>query len=397
MMNKRIIKVASRSDRRDFHRVPHLIYKDDPNWVCPLESDIETIFNPKLNIFHSHGEIERWILKDEKGSLIGRVAAFINHKKAFTYKQPTGGMGFFECINDKAAASLLFDTCKSWLKERGMEAMDGPINFGENDSWWGLLVEGFTAPGYGMHFHKPYYKELFEEYGFSPFYEQITKLYDFNYGLPERFRKIAEWTIHRPGRSFRHFDYKNAEKFLHDFKLVYDEAWQFHSGFSPLNIDNLRNLLQKSKPLVVEDFIWFAYQEEEPIGMIIIMPDLNQVIKKLKGKLHLFNKIRLLVDLRTHKIKRARVIILGVVPKYQQQGIESALLWNLNNAIRKRTEYKEIEISWVGDFNPKMQALLEAVETKFGNKHITYRKLFAEGAKSERMNEIPVDTRRRVE
>ena len=154
------------------------IYKNDKNFVCPPDEMIEGIFTPSKNIFFSHGDATRWILLDESGNIAGRVAAFINNRKAFTFQVPTGGMGFFECVNDYKAAELLFEVCRSWLMERGMQAMDGPINFGENDNFWGLLVDGFIPQSFGMNYNPPYYQDFFEKYGFTLYFEQVTNLLD---------------------------------------------------------------------------------------------------------------------------------------------------------------------------------------------------------------------------
>jgi hypothetical protein len=160
-LQMQIIAVSDSKTKRDFLNVARFLYKDDPNWICPLDAEIEQIFDAAKNPFFKHGTCKRWILQDDVGNTIGRVAAFINEKKAHQYEQPTGGMGFFECTDNKAAAFLLFDTAKTWLQEQGMKAMDGPINFGENDSFWGLLVEGFTPPSYGMNYNHAYYHRFF--------------------------------------------------------------------------------------------------------------------------------------------------------------------------------------------------------------------------------------------
>ena len=157
-----IVTVNSRKTKSQFLEVVTLIYKGDGCYIRPLDIMIEEIFDPSKNEFYQHGEAERFILVDNAGITIGRVAAFINKKKAFGFEQPTGGMGFFECVNNQEAAFLLFDTAKNWLAQRGMEAMDGPINFGENDNFWGLLVEGYTPPAFGMQYHPVYYKAFFE-------------------------------------------------------------------------------------------------------------------------------------------------------------------------------------------------------------------------------------------
>ena len=156
-----ITEVNNKKTQKAFLDVARVIYKDDKIWVCPLDNDIEAIFDPAKNNFHQHGKCTRWVLTDDSGKLIGRIAAFINNKKAYNYEQPTGGIGFFECIDNEDAAFLLFDTAKKWLSENGMQAMDGPINFGENDNFWGLLVEGFTPPSYGMNYNPPYYQAFF--------------------------------------------------------------------------------------------------------------------------------------------------------------------------------------------------------------------------------------------
>jgi len=189
------IEVTNRRTARRFLDMVDLIYKGDPYYVRPLDREIETVFDAKQNSFFEHGEAIRWILEDTFGTVIGRVAAFINTKKAFTFQQPTGGMGFFECINDREVAYALFDQARKWLQDRGMEAMDGPINFGENDVNWGLLVEGFMHPGIGMNYNPPYYREFYESYGFGYYFEQVSNHLDLTKPFPERFWKIAEWTL----------------------------------------------------------------------------------------------------------------------------------------------------------------------------------------------------------
>lgn len=389
----KLIVVESKSSVRDFHRLPNMIYAGDDQFVCPLIPDVESVFDPNHNTYFKHGEVTRWVLYDDGGKPIGRVAAFINRNKAYTFSQPTGGMGFFECIDSFEAASMLFDVCKAWLAERGMEAMDGPVNFGENDQWWGLHVEGFTTPSYGMNYHKPYYRALFEKYGFRVYFEQDTHEVDLSKPFPERFWKIAEWVLNRPGFSFRHFSWDRLDEQIRDHKKVYDQAWQFHEGFTPLDPEVLRNMINTAKPILEKRFVWIAYHEDEPVGIFAMVPDLNTIIGGFDGKLTLFNKLRLLLAIRRKKLSRAKVLIMGMVPKFQRSGIESAFFWLGKKALDEMPNYKEIEISWVGDFNPKMMATLEAVNATFTRKHITFRKLFDENAEFRRANSIPEDTR----
>jgi len=392
----RIFEVKEKGHRRAFLDMVELVYKGDQVFVRPLDREIEGVFDPSENSFFNHGEAIRWILQDERGETIGRIAAFINTKKAYTFPQPTGGMGFFECINNREAAFLLFDTARDWLAARGMEAMDGPVNFGENDVNWGLLVEGFTHPGLGMSYNPPYYREFFESYGFKFYFEQVSNHLDMTRPFPERFWKIAEWTMKKPELSFRHLTLDRKADFIRDMKEVYDDAWKFHESFTPMDESTLLKGLEKVNSFLDPEMIWFAYYKDEPVGFLIMFPDANQIIKHLHGKLNLFAKLKFLWMKSRKTITRARIVIMGVKPKYQRFGIESGIFWHLNKKMKKRPHITEVELSWVGDFNPKMRALHESVGAVFGKRHITYRKLFSEGHEFHRSTIIPVDTKEKA-
>lgn len=386
------IKVAdTKKDKKDFLKVPKILYKNDPNWVCPLDAEIEGIFDPEKNSFFGHGEAIRWILRDSDNKLIGRIAAFINEKKAYTFNQPTGGCGFFECINDKEAAFLLFDTAREWLEERGMKAMDGPVNFGENDNHWGLLVDGYMQQGVGMPYHHPYYKELFYEYGFKVFFEQYSYHLDLSKPFPGRFWKIAEWVAKKPGFSFEHFSFTNADKYVNDVVSIYSEAWKFHENFTPLYHKEVKEMMEDMKLIIDEEFIWFAYHEGQPIAFFVMIPDINQALKHINGKLDIVSKLKLLYHVKNNKtINRARITVMGVVPKFQKAGVESAIFWHLDKVMKKRPHYRELELSWVGDFNPKMQSIYEAVGGVHTKTHQTLRCIFDKSIPFERAEIIGV-------
>ncbi len=166
-----IVAVENQALIRAFHQLPFSIYKDDKNWIPHLKQDIEKLFDKNKNPLLKKGKARRWLLR-ANGKFIGRIAAFINPKynKQFTFE--TGGLGFFECIDNFEAAKLLFDTAVNWLTSEGIQVVDGPINFGEKNMFWGLLVENFTDPNsYGMNYNPPYYQALFEQYGFQMYYK----------------------------------------------------------------------------------------------------------------------------------------------------------------------------------------------------------------------------------
>ena len=249
----RITEVTTEAHKREFIEFPKRLYRDDPHWVCPLDNETEAVFDPARNAAFRHGKATRWILSGDDGKTIGRVAAFIDEVRSKANRQPTGGLGYFEVIESGEAAFTLFDTARQWLTERGMKAMDGPINFGENDNYWGLLVDGYMQPGFGMPYNKPYYRQYFEEYGFRTYFEQYSYHKDVASVevFPERFRKIAEWISKRPGYAYRHFDYSQREKIAADMVEIYNATWAvFKEDFTPLDPARIQNTLQQAKAFI---------------------------------------------------------------------------------------------------------------------------------------------------
>jgi len=384
-----LIEVNNKKTSKLFHDVVRELYKDDEVFVCPLDREIEKTFTPSENPYFNNGEAARWILTNDSGELLGRIAAFYNKNKAYNFTQPTGNIGFFETINEKEAAFMLFDKAKEWLTERGMEAFDGPSNFGENDNFSGLLVEGFIHPSHGMNYNHPYYKELFEAYGFKPFFEQVTNHLDLTVPFPERFWRIADWAAKRhEDIRFEHFKYKESERFINDLVAVYNKAWTSHDHFIPLNKDLVRTELNKAKIILVEEFCWFAYHDDEPVAFLLMFPDVNMILKHLNGKLGLWNTLKFLYHKYRKTITRTRITVMGVVPEYQRMGIESGIFRQMDKVMAKRPHYTEMELSWVGDFNPKMEALHKAVGAKFAKRHVNYRKLFDQSQDVEKMHTI---------
>jgi hypothetical protein len=378
----RIVEVISKHDKKEFIDFPKKLYKTDPYWVCQLDSGIESIFDPLKNHAFKHGKAVRWILLDSDGKTIGRIAGFIDEIRSAAYDQPTGGIGFFEVIENREAAFVLFGRAIEWLSSNGIEAVDGPINFGENDNNWGLLVDGFVQPGYGMPYNKKYYKSFFEEFGFRNYFEQYSyhrNVRDEDNNIvqfPERIMKIAEWLSKRPGYTFRHFEYKSKEKYVKDLVDIYNSAWSvFKEDFTPLDPDFLMESLEKAKPVIDEQLIWFAYFNDKPISFFILFPDLNQILKHFDGKLTYLNILRFLYYKHTHKMTRMRAVVGGVHPTYQNSGVESAIFLQLYHVFKKKPWFRELELSWVGDYNPRMIAIYEALGAKKAKTHITYRYL----------------------
>ncbi|PTN08834.1 N-acetyltransferase [Mangrovibacterium marinum] len=372
-----IIQVDDKRSIDAFHQLPYTIYKNDPNWVPPLRMMVENIFDPQKNNALKNGSARRWLVQKD-GRVVGRIAAFVTDTYSYSFDQPTGGIGFFECTDDQQVANLLFDTAVAWLKEQGMEAVDGPINIGENFFNWGVLVDGFVQQSFGMQYNLPYYASLFQNYGFQTYYEQYSYHLDITSpDLPARFWKIAEWMSKKPGYSFRQFRFAQKDAFIRDFLDIYEQAWVKHDNYKRIDPEDIHKMLEESKMMLEEDFIWFVYHENKPVAFFMMVPDLNQLFKRIhSGKLNLLNLLKMLWLRRRKVITRCRVLVMGVIPKFQKTGIESAIFYQLRQVMLKKMWYNEMELSWVGDFNPKMISIFKAVGGKHEKTHLTLRYLF---------------------
>ncbi|OWP64340.1 hypothetical protein CDA63_04710 [Hymenobacter amundsenii] len=383
-----LLEVTSPALVRQFLDLPARLYQNQPQWISPLDPEIEAVFDPAKNPNFAHGEAIRWVLTDEAGTTIGRVAAFINHEAP--QSDPTlrvGGMGFFECEDDQTAANILFEACHQWLASRGLAAMDGPINFGERDRFWGLLTDGFTEPNYGMFFHQPYYQQLFEQYGFEIYFRQYTCYREVAAPLHQAFYKAFDkYAQQYPTFRFEHARKRNAEKLAHDFHHVYNLAWANHSGISPMSLDKARDLVKQMQPVLDERLLWFAYHHDEPVAFFVSLPELNQLFKHVSPRFGLLSKLRFLWEKRKYQArsdKKMFGVIFGVVPAWQGQGVESALMVHAR-AEFMRAGYQDIEMNWIGDFNPRMLAVTRSIGARIFKTHVTYRYLFDREREFER-------------
>ncbi len=372
-----LFKVIDKFIAKEFLQVPVILYKNDPNWIRPLDKDINHVFDPQKNKAFRQGEAVRWILKNDNDEPIGRIAAFI-YKKYINKgdDQLTGGIGFFECIKNQQAADILFDVAKTWLLELGMEAMDGPINFGERDRWWGLLVEGFDPPIYLMNYNPPYYRSLFEDYGFKVFYNQVCWHLFVSMRLPERF--YIEHAKYENKTEFiaRRISKNNLDKFANDFTVVYNSAWAIHEGNKEMSLATAVKMFRDMKPIMDEDIIWFVYHNDQPIAFWLNLPDLNQVFKYLNGKFNFFSQLKYLWLMWKGVCKKFTGIVFGVVPEWQGKGIDYFMIVEAAKVIQAKKQYDELELLWQGDFNPKMLNISRNLGAEQSRMLSTYRYLF---------------------
>ncbi len=366
-------EVTTEKDKRTFLEIPVRLHGNNPAYIRPLDKDIEEVFDTAKNKTFKFGECTRWILEKD-GQDVGRIAAFTNKK--WKAEQPTGGVGFFECIESQEAADFMFDHCKAWLRERGMEAMDGPVNFGERDRWWGLLVEGFYEPMFGMQYHPPYYKTLFETYGFGVYFHQICFAMKTDVRLQEKFYNRHDEVAKDPKYRAEMIRISELDKYAQDFTTIYNKAFAQHGAGKELDLRVVKGMFKKMKPAMDEHITWFAYYDEEPVAMWLNLPDLNQYFKKMNGKFGLLQKLQFLWLRRFGKCSRFFGVAFGVVPEFQGKGLDSYIIIEAAKVIQPRGKYTDFEMQWIGDFNPKMVNIAENLGTHRNRILTTYRYLF---------------------
>ena len=393
--------VSSPCDEREFINLPKRLYKATPQWICPLDDDIRSVFDPARNDSFNEGAARRWLVCNEQGVAVGRIAAFFNrHTAMLGNEQPTGGCGFFESIDDREVAVMLFDAAREWLAENGMEAMDGPINFGSRDQWWGLLVNGFEhEPLYGNAYHLPYYQQMFEEYGFQTYFNQHTYARHIASGtLPETVYARVKRLEEQPEYRFEHIKMEDLERVIEDFRTVYNKAWSMFTGVPQMDEAHARQLMNTLRPIIDPELVYFAHYNDEPIGFFIMIPDINQIIKKFNGKFGIVNKLRFLWELKVaRKVDRVFGLIFGVTPEQQGKGVESGMMRAFEKKIEQGTQhYKTIELAWIGDFNPVMMRMVDKFVCANRHKqHVTYRYLFDRTKEFKRCPSLALKRRER--
>jgi hypothetical protein len=361
--------------------LPVRLYKNEPMWIRPLDKDIESVFDQEKNKTFRHGKCIRWILVNDRNETIGRVAAFVNDKTAKKgNEQPTGGIGLFECIHDQAAAFTLFDACKKWLQSNGMEAMDGPINFGPRDRWWGLLIEGFDRqPNYQCNYNFPYYKDFFEAYGFKVYFFQLTFHRMVMEPLAPRLLEKANMMAKDPDYEFRHLRKSEIEKLPEYLMNVYNQAWAKRAENPELSLAQAKLIVKQMKPIMDLRLLYFGFYKGEPVSFFLSLPEINQIFRFVNGKLDLIGKLKFLWHTFRKTNRKAFGILFGVVPAHQGKGLDGAMILASRKVLQDEYKrYDEYEMNWIGDFNPRMINVVEQVGARVSKRHATYRKLFDE-------------------
>ena len=379
-----ITEVTDKLLEKRWMAIPDAIYQDDSNYIPHLIQDINKIFDPAHNKLFRGGKAKRWICS-QNGNDYGRIAAFVNTKYSKGMEQPTGGLGFFESLNDQKMADLLLNTACDWLKSEGMEAVDGPINFGEKDRFWGLLVHNFDSiNSYAMNYNPAYYQKLFEGFGFQKYFEQYIYWRDLSVPAQDVFVEKSERVMRSGEYKIRNIRGVSWDQLASDFRTVYNNAWGGHHGFKPMPEIQAKKIIQSLKPVVDKDIIIFVEHLGKPVAFYVNIPELNQIFKHVNGNLNAIGKLKFLYY-RWRKVSNIMVgLVFGVDRAYHGKGIEGAMIkWAEENVVTLN-RYHSTTLTWIGDFNPKMIKIAENLGAEKYRILYTYRKLFDPNAPFKR-------------
>ena len=363
--------VKTKKDLLDFIKFPWKIYKNDPNWVPPLISERKEFFDSKKNPFFKHSEVGFYLAK-RNDEIVGRICGIVNHNHIDYHNEKAGFFGFFEAIEDFEVAEALLDAVKDWLKSKGMEIMRGPMNFSTNDEL-GFLFEGFDSPpAFMMPYNPKYYLDFMERYGMVKAKDLYAYYIDKNNRPPERMIKIAEEIRKKENLKIRKLNMKDFENEVKKIKDIYNSAWSKNWGAIPMTEEEFDHLAKNLKKIVDPDLVFLAEIDGEPAGFSMALPNINQLLIKLNGRLFPFGIFKLLWFTKIHNVvDSVRILTMGVIHKYQKRGIDNIFYIDTYNTGEKKG-YIWAEMSWVLEDNYLMNRASEILGARVYKKYRIY-------------------------
>lgn len=360
-----IKEVQSRKDELLFLELVSKIYENDKSYIRPLNADISGLCFSKKNV-------KNWIaLRD--GECIGRISGFYDSHFSQSFDNNTGGIGFYECIDDLTTSHLLLNEAIDYLKvSYDIEAINGPINNEMNFRYWGMLIEKYNSPFFGQAYNPDYYKTHFESFGFKSYYEQFF-YQSTTFDLPEKWKLISERFESNPDYEVRSMTRAELNKAPQYFLKVYNEAWQNFPNFKAITLEEVRMIFDDLKPIIDPSIICFAFYKNEPIGMIGLLPDLNLILKYIpSGRLNTISKIKFIWHKLRGTMNKAMGFVYGVAPKFQRIGLNAYIATHMSHTL-KASSYTKMELAWIGSFNPKMLRFMDQLPLEIYNIGRIYR------------------------
>lgn len=366
-------KVITKKNEKDFIKLPWKIYKDDCCWVPPLISDFKKSMRGENNSLVQSGPFEH-IIAYKNGESAGRLCVGINEPLNHAKNYKEGYISLFETIDDYEVAKAMFDYASHWLKEKGMEKIIGPLSLPNGDDNRGLLIDNFTDPTLVMNtYNKSYYKDFFVKYEFYKYWDCYAYHYDAKKDIDERYRKYVPYAMEKYKFKVEKINLKNIEKEMLDIKKIIERAMpEEWDDFIPPTDEDIAIIGKSLVPVADPDLIYIARTEEgEPIGFNIALPDYNQVLKHMNGRLFPIGFLKYLYHKK--KIDRARLFVLFVIPEFRKKGVPSAIYLRLYDAAKEKG-YKYGEGSTVWEYNKVMQRDIEKLGGEIYKTYRIYKK-----------------------
>jgi len=349
----RIIEVRDKKALKEFIEFPYRLYRDDPNWVPPLRRDIKFKFSRK-NPFLEYADVQPFIAI-RNNNIVGRITAIHNRRHSEFTGQKMGFFGFFDSIDDESVARAMISQVRGWLRERNLELMRGPMNFTSNDEW-GVLVDGFDEPPMiMMPYNYKYYDEILIKCGMHKAKDLLAYIADVPESLDDKVYRVAQ-IVSNSGLRIRQVNKKDLTNEMNIFKEVYDSAWSENWGFMPMTDKEIKHMASMLRPFIIPELTLIAERDGDPIGILMLLPDLNFVLKRLNGNLLPFGIFRALWYLR--QIRDARLLLFGIKKGARRRGVDALLLIEGLKGV-KRKGFRRVELSWILEDNMPIRRTVE--------------------------------------
>ena len=339
--------ILKKGELNDFIRFPYTHYKKNPFWVPPLLSNQKVLLNSNKHPFYEHATTQFFIAKKNR-NIVGRIAGIVDHEHNRVHQEKTGFFGFFETVDDYSIAEKLLNSARSWVKDQGMQVFRGPVNPSQNEDC-GLLIDSFDSPPVIMMPYNPrYYVDFIQRFGFNKVMDLNAYFIDSEKPPPEKLIRVAEAIRKKQNLTVRPINMKDFDNEAKKVWYVYNNAWSKNWGFVPMTENEFKHLAHNLKSVVEPEIALLAEIDGQPIGFSLALPDINQALIHTNGRLLPFGLFKILWHSR--KIDFIRIIILGVIHKYQKRGIDAIFyLDTWRNAVKKG--YVKGEMSWLLENN----------------------------------------------
>ncbi|MEX0721129.1 MAG: hypothetical protein WD059_10705 [Balneolaceae bacterium] len=372
-------KIKTKQQIQSFHELPARLYKDNPWWRPPFRFEVENIFDKQKNErFRKGGECERFLVHDEK-KVLGRFALFSDPEKDEQYNPNLGGIGFIEMENQAEVATSIINYAKKWHKKHGYAGFRGPINFGENDMFWGMQTNGFEDHNvYGMLYHHSYYQELIEET--NP--EKLDDLYMYQLNMeskiPERLLEITTRLRRNDSIEIRPIDKKNLERDGEFVRQIYNRAFheqvikEREDEFIGITRETIRQMIKKLKPVLMPETSPLVFVNGEPASFLISVPDLHEISAQTGGHLKWWHYPRLIGF--KDRAERFRPLAFGTDPRFRGRGLEALIF--VEGAKWTKKHYPNLRIlegGFVSEKNWIMRRSLEALGCEIAKAYRVYK------------------------